>query len=558
MPLCGDIAGGIVYPIIHDLFYSLTIVTAFTLSSLVICCIKIVWRSLKVREEKYVKMNERQGSSSWKNYLVIALCGLTIIPMLVMGLYCRPLADDYGACLQTRPALENGGVIQLLKAATEHVRLFYHTWQGVYTSEFLFSLHPGLFHEKFYIVTPLIFTTIPLVLIYFSICIINKHIMKESKSFCFMLASILTAFYLLWMPHPNEGLYWYSGAVNYLPWFFLSIYTICLLLDIFMNDQKHFDISKCKIAAHITGSCICCFLISGAHLSIAFENVLIMLLTEAYFIYRKKFYIGIFPLITSLIFFYINISAPGTAIRRGYFTGQPLIKSIGMTLQRFYYNIISYTTLHVIVLIIVFTPFALKIADEIKIKISFKHILISLATCSMIWCGIIIMPFYSMSNWGEGRYLNLVWTNYIFFLLLNYTLLWIKLTQKGVLSSIVNGMRTAFNKNCVWIMCIGVLGIFALPKPEAFDKINGLVNEAGYSNGIKAVMELQNGSAAQYAKELDERIELYNDDEAEEIVVNYLTTKPYLLYFSDLTSDPGIFPNTSIIRYYGKKSVVAH
>jgi hypothetical protein len=49
------------------------------------------------------------GLNERKNYLIILLCILAIIPMVAMGIYCRPLADDYGACLQTRPVLENGG-----------------------------------------------------------------------------------------------------------------------------------------------------------------------------------------------------------------------------------------------------------------------------------------------------------------------------------------------------------------------------------------------------------------------------------------------------------------
>lgn len=53
--------------------------------------------------------NNMDGLNERKNYLIILLCILAIIPMVAMGIYCRPLADDYGACLQTRPVLENGG-----------------------------------------------------------------------------------------------------------------------------------------------------------------------------------------------------------------------------------------------------------------------------------------------------------------------------------------------------------------------------------------------------------------------------------------------------------------
>ncbi|MCI8661470.1 MAG: hypothetical protein HFG54_14705 [Lachnospiraceae bacterium] len=449
-----------------------------------------------------------------------------------------------------------GGVVELIKAAFEHVYIIYNSWQGVYTSEFLFSIYPGLFNEKYYILTPLIFTIIPLVLGYASIRLMDKYLLKESKSFCLALTLFIVMFYLLWLPHPNEGYYWYSGAINYLPWFFLSIYNICLLIDLYQVSLKC-DVSIRKYIIYTIASCFCGFLISGAHLSIAFENVLVMLLIEVFFLVKGKYKIAVIPLIVCIVCFYINISAPGTAVRRTNFTGEPLLKSVEMTLQRLYYCIFEYTTLHVVVFLIALTPIAVRITEKIKTIIKQWHIIASMVISFLLMCATIIMPYYSMGYWGDGRYVNLVWVNHIFFLSLNYIMIVIYLLQKDWFSGIKDIGRTVSGGKLTVFTCIALTIIVFIPKPDTFNNKYGFTSELGYSNSIKAVIEISNGSAAQYAKELDERIELYNDDSVEEVVVSYLTRKPYLLYFSDLTSDPTVFPNTSVIKYYGKKSVVA-
>lgn len=455
------------------------------------------------------------------------------------------------------PRFRNGGgIFELIKAACKHVYIIYNSWQGVYTSEFLFSIYPGLFNEKYYILTPLIFTIIPLVLGYASIRLMDKYLLKESKSFCLALTLFIVMFYLLWLPHPNEGYYWYSGAINYLPWFFLSIFNTCLLIDLYQASLKC-DVNIRKYTVYTITSCFFCFLISGAHLSIAFENVLVMVFIEAFFILKRKYKIAAIPLIVCIVGFYINISAPGTAVRRTYFTGEPLLKSIEMTFQRLYYYIFEYTTVHVVVFLIALTTIAVRIAENIKIVIKQWHIMVLLVISLLLMCAIIIMPYYSMGYWGDGRYLNLVWANHMLFLSLNYMVMLICLLQKDWFSGIKDIARKVSHCKMTVFTCIALIIIVFLPKPEAFDSKYGFTSELGYSNSIKAVIEISNGSAAQYAKELDERIELYNDDSVEEVVVSYLTRKPYLLYFSDLTSDPTVFPNTSVIKYYGKKSVVA-
>lgn len=70
-----------------------------------------------------------------------------------------------------------------------------------------------------------------------------------------------------------------------------------------------------------------------------------------------------------------------------------------------------------------------------------------------------------------------------------------------------------------------------------------------------AINDLRNGSARAYHSQYVERtVHLHNSDETD-LIFNPYTTKPHLLYFDDITSDPNDWRNALVAVYYGKASV---
>lgn len=473
--------------------------------------------------------------------ITIIVSLILLFPMLYIAKYCRASADDFGACLQTYPAFQSGaGFFGVLKAAIEHTILEYNIWQGLYTSEFLFSLHPGVFGEKYYVLTPLIIFTIMFICLYISIRIINIYTIKRSKLHSIMNSTVLLLFFALWLPCPNEGIYWFSGGINYIPWVFCSLLESCLIFHAYFQNKK-----ICVFIASILA-----FVISGSHLVTAFENILLLIVISI-ILFKRKSLTSLFPLLIGLLGFYLNLSAPGTLIRSGYFQRQTLKDTIFMVIMRFYKDLGSWINVQWVLLMIIATPVMINIALKSKKIIKGADVALSILVCSIIYCGMLSVPFYSRGDFGSGRLNNVLWISFIIFSLWNYSLLWIWLIQSGCIQLKPISQNQDLKIRVGILICLVML--FALPNIEGYNTRSGFVIPVGYSNSIKAITELLDGSARTYAAELDERTILYKDPNVSEVVVDALTVKPELLYFRDLGTDITQFPNTSISSYYGKK-----
>ena len=77
-----------------------------------------------------------------------------------------------------------------------------------------------------------------------------------------------------------------------------------------------------------------------------------------------------------------------------------------------------------------------------------------------------------------------------------------------------------------------------------------------YSSSVYAVKELVTGKAKAYGTQLDERFYILNNDPSPDIVVEDIKHKSRLLFFEDITTDPGDWKNVGMSEYYGKSSIV--
>lgn len=86
---------------------------------------------------------------------ILALLAV-VFPLLLIAQYDYPLADDwsYGNSAYHVMRNEGGNLGQVLHAAFQKVREAYLGWDGRFANDFLDSLHPGIWGEKYYAMTP--------------------------------------------------------------------------------------------------------------------------------------------------------------------------------------------------------------------------------------------------------------------------------------------------------------------------------------------------------------------------------------------------------------------
>ncbi len=466
------------------------------------------------------------------------LCIILILPLLIIAKYNRPCADDYDYALLTHEAVENsqGGakIMNVIKAAWQTDINYYNSWQGLYTSAFLLSLQPAIWGEKLYSLTTFIVLGICYLFLLGSVYILNKHFLKKSFLFCLVSSFTLLTILVLLLPSPNEGLYWYNGAMNYTPWFFASIFDACLLIEIGYSKNK-----IAKIILIIISS-ILAFIISGANHVTAFANILILSFATIYLLFKKRYY-SLAPLIMALGGFGIMIVAPGTASRQGAFVKQTVITTILETIKHVYQLLGSWISLAWFLSLIIITPIVIQIAYLNKNKnISLKHLIGAILVMFLIICGMFCVPYYAMGSFGTGRLTNVVWMAFMVCSWIIYILIWEFLNkEKYVNINKFNSAKVKLGMNI--LSCLALIALFVLP-------INGQE-----SNSLIAYHELRNKTAYYYGKQMDERIKLYNDKSLEEVKVNELNPKSKLLFFDDIKYSADDWPNVTVGQYYHKR-----
>lgn len=237
----------------------------------------------------------------------------------------------------------------------------------------------------------------------------------------------------------------------------------------------------------------------------AFANILQLLFLSLYSAGKKKYY-PLLPLIAACIGFIIMYTAPGTAVRADALTQASIPETIVAVIKEMRSVISDWINIQWLLSLIVITPFSIRLARRNKGKFSWLLSCCFFFISVLIICGMFAVPYYAMSYFGAGRVTNVIWITFTVLSWINYTLLVGLLIQKNVINS--DALCSQKAKPCVetLLICFGIL----------FSTVT--INDVK-SNPVRAAIELTTGS---------------------------------ILFFSDIGTDPGVWPNTSISRYYGK------
>lgn len=482
---------------------------------------------------EYIKRNKYDA-------VIIILCAVILLPIFIVGFFARPAADDFSYSFLTHAAAQSGNIFSLLKAAWETNINFYNSWQGLYTSAFLLSLQPGIFGEKFYAFASLIvilFSYLPLL---WASHIVNKHFFKRPFIFSVSLSLIIFTMLVIWLPDINDGIYWFNGAMNYTPWAFVNICSLCLLLDIYTEKSKNkkiFYIAVCTILA---------FLTSGGNHVTAFANILLLFSALLIALAKKRFYPA-FPFIAACIGFIIMFKAPGTAVRQAYFESPGVIKTITATILHVHQLASEWFSIKWLIGLVILTPIAIEFGNKNKEKLSKLspiHIILAVLMSAAVIYGMFCVPYYAMKGFGMGRVTNVIWITFNFLSWFIYFLTVGMLVAKDYINSskIISGKHSKalrFGVITVGICCMVIIFEHSL---------------ASWS--VKAASELIHGIPQGYAQEMDERTAMYKDPSLYEIYVEPIKHKSELLYSTDVGTNANEWPNDSISAYYGKKIVL--
>ncbi len=274
--------------------------------------------------------------------LLIVIYALSLIPVLVIGKYDYPSADDFSMGLGTRLVYEATGSLLAVagKILSETVR-YYRTWIGYFTSCLFTTVSPATFGEVWYALTPAVI----LLALHVGVAVFFYALMEKAlgmNRYARRCMTVLALFLMVQrMPEGSlrvEAFYWYSGAGNYTLTFSAGLlYLAFYVLSVCGVRSK-------KRSLFLVLACVMGFLAGGGNYLSALSFAVVSVLFAVYLVKMKTrqgensrmgrlCVIGsLLPAAFYLCGFAVSCLSPGNRIRGGEAEGYGALKSILLSL----------------------------------------------------------------------------------------------------------------------------------------------------------------------------------------------------------------------------------
>lgn len=470
---------------------------------------------------------------------------ISIIPILLLGKYTVPSADDFTFGSRCRFVwLETHSVFQTLKQAFLAAILYYKIWAGCISSSIFMVLQPGIF--GIYGITPILMIGILSVGTYLFLYVGFVKIMGCDFWCVFSIASLLLFTTIQCTPGPEQAFLWYNGASHY-----TLIYgiTLCFYSSILMVLWN--NLQKKKIIWMICATLLGLIVAGGNYLTALNAAILLFILVIGLFLLgkRKEIIFVLLPMVVFYIMFILNIIAPGNKIRQETAAGgmAPLKAVLVSFFYVFDYCLSQWTNWMEMVLII----FTILISWHMVKKLQFKFQcpLLVVGFSMALEAAMMTPSLYGTGNIAAGRISAVIYMYYLMLLVLNifYLTGWI---QKKILVGLSwknNQSDNGFSKDlCITMVSLGMvlfigIGLTAIPSPERI-------------TSIEACRELYSGEAIDFYEQHLERNRIYTSGE-KNVIVKELSVHPPLLFISDIKPDSNDWENIGLCRYYDLETV---
>lgn len=475
---------------------------------------------------------------------------ISTLPLIVIGFFNHPSADDFNYTILTAAALrEHTGIaafFAVIAAAIERATSYWGIWQGTYAMSFIAALRPSLFSEQLTFLHSVILIGILVLSIFYLYHVLLCKILGADKYIYIILASATSFLSIQYLPNAVEGFFWYTGGVGYT--FFLYLAFILLGKSLLAFHNRKLSTPNC------IAFCILSFIVAGGHFAITLLGFVFTVILFIETLIKKelsksfkiKYWINT---AVYLIGFALCVGAPGNLRRQESFTEK---QSIVATILKSYLHGLGYAKLYTNTVVLMGILFIGIIAFIGLKKVSFKFkypVIFTVITFSMY--AVLLMPgYYSTNGIPAPRYLDIIYFGAILFLSTNiiYYAGWLR-TKLAELES--NDWFREF------IVCLKpIIGKFVLFVFILYGVLHLTTLEISLSTGVRAMQSLLSGEAKEFDTQMDAREVLYNDDSIKEVYIPPLTVYPELIYFDDITNDKENYANYKIAEYYNKDFIV--
>ena len=509
-----------------------------------------------------IKLNTKRLS-----IVFTAVYVLSLIPMLILGFYDFPSADDFSMALETRQYfVANGDFFGTVIASLQKSWMVYSQYEGYFFSIILTCICPSVFGEGFYFLTPfLVLGMLTFGVCYFfdALFVRALHLDKDLTNVVRMLTLFMMVQCLNGAGTRVEAFYWYSGAINYTFTFGMAFFWLGLLIrSVYESDGK-------ARSRKLLWASIWAFFMGGANYLSALELAIcsVLLLFILFMIKLGKFDIqGIddgqrksfsqiwIPLIINLIGFSFSCFGPGNSNRFAETTQMSPVKAVFVSLYDTFDMLFNdMTRWEVLVILVMLVPIFWKMAGELKVKL--EHPILFTLFAFLLVSSNMTPPIFATANIDAGRLKALAFMEFVFMLVLVVfyltavaRLYFYKKYISGISDDESDDANTFSPVLSMIIACcvvIFVIGSVLSIKPEP-----------EYYSCTTALYDIVSGNAAVYKQENAERLSILRDDSIKNAELIEYSVHPEMLFYMDVTPDTSEWINQATAIYYEKETTV--
>lgn len=500
---------------------------------------------------------QRDRATALLALLFIAALVISILPMLYLSFFDYANGDDFNYGYMTHQTwLHTGSVLAVLQSACTVVKNTWYSWQGTWSSVFLFSLQPGIWKERVYGLTVWIALFCILGGTYYFLYVILRRRIQMTMPLFLILWSLLEILTLQFMPNIKTAVFWYTSVAHYMIPFGAALFVLGWAVQWLDSGKKRYFIGILILMSYLGGAGYPLVALAGA--GVFFIMVCYFLLNRAEHEMKRGLSLLI-PLALEAAGFAVSAAAPGNRNRGGEdfgFSGSRAVNTIAEGFVNTGKDIVSYIARpELLIPILVIAVFAWFIYQPDKAAAENKKLLhpAVFAILLFIMTAAVRMPaLYAAVDVSSGvPDTEFVFTLLALFLSLIYAVCWAKKRrlQKAPKNAADRGNAVPLQNRTLWICLLTVaflLGTVVITR-------HSLKNTSDYL----CIDFIRSGRLSDFEAQMQERLAILNDDSNPDPVVPEMNNDQGPFMHMALLDDPDSFTNWATRMYYGKNSVIA-
>lgn len=477
---------------------------------------------------------------TWGPWLLLALLALSLIPILMLGRYDWPSADDYSYALCTHEALLQGQCP--FAASLKHIAECYEGWQGTFSAILLMTFTPLTVSPFLYWLTPVVMLA--------SLCLgtfkladtLARRALGGSWRQTVFLAAPILLLSIQFVLSPKDTFYWWNGAVYY-----TFTYGVSLLLVERMVALKLASTRRQVLWAVLPGT-LAALLVGGSNYVSALASSLLCGLFLLWFLWkdRKKVLPALLPAAVLWAGFLISVAAPGNGVRQA--TVAPPtspVEAVVMSILKAGVDCLEWMNWPILLVFLLMLPLLWGLTERIAFHFPLP---LAFSVFSFLLFAAQNAPhFYALGVSGPERLRSIVFYSFFWLVAVNLWY-WLGWVRRAVLPRLA-GREQLLSR--AWLVVPVVLVLLAATTVgfRYWDE----------STSGRAAAALADGSAEYYWQQQVDRLTVLQDPSVSDVRLEPLDVphqlKP-LLYNGDASPDPAVWVNQALANFYHKNSVV--